>query len=101
MTVYVDAVTAYPDAMIAPAAKHAGDKWSHMWCDGDLEELHAMAARIGLKRAWFQQTSQGKSSLPHYDLVPSKRRLAVEAGAVEMSYLDYLVMTRGEDEGLG
>jgi hypothetical protein len=54
-----------------------------------------------LPRAWFQQTSQGKSSLPHYDLVPSKRRLAVEAGAVEMSYLDYLVMTRGEDEGLG
>lgn len=36
-----------------------------------------MAARLGLKREWFQQNSR----LPHYDLVPSKRALALKYGA--------------------
>jgi Protein of unknown function (DUF4031) len=46
-----------------------------------LEELHAMAARIGMKRSWFQD----KSKLPHYDLVPRRRDEAVNLGAVEHS----------------
>jgi hypothetical protein len=44
------------------------------------EELHAFAARLGLKRAWFQ----AKSSGPHYDLTASKRAIAVRLGAVEL-----------------
>lgn len=50
----------------------------HMIAD-TLEELHAMAARIGMKRAWFQP-----KSFPHYDLVRSRRERAVAAGAVEL-----------------
>lgn len=50
-----------------------------------LAELHEMAARIGLKRAWFQP-----GRWPHYDLTASKRRLAVVAGAVEMDTKDYI-----------
>jgi len=46
----------------------------------DLEELHAMARKIGLRRAWFQ----GDSTFAHYDLTKSKRALAVAAGAVEI-----------------
>lgn len=50
----------------------------HLMADS-AEELHAFAARLGLRRSWFQTSS----SAPHYDLVASKRKLAVELGAVE------------------
>lgn len=43
-----------------------------------LEELHAFAARLGLKRAWFQD----HRIAPHYDLTASKRERALELGAV-------------------
>lgn len=43
-----------------------------------LEELHAMARELGLKRAWFQDRRY-----PHYDLTASKRALAIQAGAIE------------------
>jgi hypothetical protein len=47
----------------------------------DLKELHLFASRIGLQRRWFQQGSR----LKHYDLVPSKRSLAVSLGAIEVT----------------
>lgn len=47
---------------------------------GALEPLHLLAERIGLRRAWFQN----HPTLPHYDLTPQKRALAVAAGAVEV-----------------
>ncbi len=54
----------------------------HMLTDGPMEELHAMAEAIGLKRAWFQKSPP--ASFPHYDLTPSRRAAAVAAGAVEL-----------------
>lgn len=50
----------------------------HLIADSN-EELHAFAARIGLRRSWFQTTRD-----PHYDLTVSKRALAVELGAIEL-----------------
>lgn len=44
-----------------------------------LEELHAMAAGIGMKRAWFQPRS-----FPHYDVSQERRRIALGLGAVEI-----------------
>ena len=73
MSVYVD-----------PVMEHGGSKtfrWPrscHMYAD-TLEELHWMARQIGMKRAWFQY----KERLPHYDLVPTRRKMAVERGAIE------------------
>ncbi|QMV19671.1 DUF4031 domain-containing protein [Granulicella sp. 5B5] len=73
MSVYVD-----------PVMEHGGSKefrWTrscHMYAD-TLDELHAMALRIGMRRAWFQD----KEKLPHYDLVPARRKEAVAAGAIE------------------
>src|SRR3990167_125059 len=55
-----------------------GRRWCHMYSDGNIEELHEMADRIGLKREWFQN----KPECPHYDLSPSKRALAIRNGAV-------------------
>ena len=53
-------------------------KMCHMVAD-TIEELHAMADRIGLKREWFQLLSS-----PHYDLSKTKRAEAVRAGAIEV-----------------
>lgn len=74
------------DELVAhPQARHACFRAGacHLTMDPgteDLAPLHAMAARIGLKRAWFQPRSS-----PHYDLTESKRALALEAGAVFVS----------------
>lgn len=73
MSVYVD-----------PLRNHGGSatfRWKqscHMYAD-TLDELHAMALAIGMKRSWFQD----KLSMPHYDLVESRRRDAVRRGSVE------------------
>lgn len=62
-----------------PHAKPPFDKGScHLTVDGPIEALHAFAAKIGLKRAWFQE----HRLMPHYDLTPRRRAAALEAGAV-------------------
>ena len=71
MTVYVDDLFGWPRRGL----------WCHMMTDCDVEELHAMAHAIGLKRGWFQDHPLH----PHYDLRPSKRILAVKNGAIEVS----------------
>jgi hypothetical protein len=40
------------------------------------EEAHAMALQLGLRRAWWQGD--------HYDLVPTKRSLAIRLGAIAL-----------------
>lgn len=70
MSVYVDNMQAGLSRM----------KMSHMMAD-TLDELHAMAQKVGLRREWFQ----GNSDHPHYDLCQSKRRLAISLGAKEIT----------------
>lgn len=50
---------------------------SHMVADS-VEELHAMAKHIGLRRRWFQIS---RSGFPHYDVCQSKREQAIRSGA--------------------
>lgn len=71
MTVYVDPIFNYGSK----------GKWCHMATDGDIDELHQMAASIGVRRAWFQDHPLH----PHYDLTTNKRAWAVRNGAVEVS----------------
>ncbi len=59
-------------------------RMSHLWAD-DLAELHAFAARLGLRRAWFQ--SPPAASWPHYDIAKSTRAQAIAAGAIEADRL--------------
>jgi hypothetical protein len=56
----------------------------HMIADTEAE-LHAMAARIGVARRWYQGD--------HYDIALSKRALAVAAGAREITWHQAGVMT--------
>lgn len=78
MTVYVDDMRAALGRMIM----------CHMWAD-TLEELLAMADRIGVKRKWIQghpDLSFGRhrrASWVHFDISHGRRLLAVRAGAIE------------------
>lgn len=73
MTVYVDDMRAKFGRMVM----------CHMLADTD-DELHAMADRIDVARRWWQ--SPAKTSGSHYDIALSKRALAVQAGAVEITW---------------
>ena len=77
MTVYVDDMRAKFGRMVM----------CHMVGD-TLDELHAMADRIGIARKWFQ----ADTSWPHYDIALSKRALAVKAGAVELTWSELAMM---------
>lgn|GEM_PF-5775428 len=75
MTVYVDPIfLAVPRT--AQARRH-GEAWCHLTADTP-EELHAFAARLGMKRLWAQREERGYGL--HYDIIPSKRALAVRLG---------------------
>lgn len=82
MPIYVD-----------PIFKAVAFGHSH-WChcgtddrsDSGLEALHAFAARLGLKRKWYQNKPRHK----HYDLTASKRALAVKLGAIEATQREYV-----------
>lgn len=51
----------------------------HLWADSEAE-LHAFAARLGLKRSWFQQPP--KASWKHYDISLSVKAKALQLGAI-------------------
>ena len=89
--IYVDAITAYPEAAVALKARRYGGKWCHMWCDGDVDELHRMAESISLNRNYFQDVK----NFPHYDLVESKRKLAIQFGAQEISLRTWIRKRKG------
>lgn len=72
MSVYVDDMKAAYGRMIM----------CHMLADTD-DELHEMAKRIGVARQWWQ--SPEKTSGSHYDIALTKRALAVQYGAIEIT----------------
>jgi hypothetical protein len=57
----------------------------HLTSDVSAEELHRFAQRLGLRRDWASDVRQPKSSVLHYDLVASKRSLAITRGAVALT----------------
>lgn len=72
MAVYVDPLINY-GWKLGPSC--------HMTADS-IEELNEFAVKIGLKTAWLQND---EGEMPHYDLVESKRKRAVKAGAIELT----------------
>jgi hypothetical protein len=74
-----------PEAVVTVYVDNArvrwmGKRWSHLTAD-TVEELHAFAASIGLKREWFQESST-RPEAHHYDVTDSKRDEAILAGAI-------------------
>lgn len=79
MAVYIDDMYRYAIGLFH------GRRMSHMIADSEAE-LHAMAARIGMKREWYQGD--------HYDVPLSRRDLAIAAGAVAVTYRQAGAMRR-------
>lgn len=75
MAVYVD------DMHLYPMGKFGRMKMSHMVADSD-EELHAMAAKIGVAKRWWQAPPRHDS---HYDIAMSKREEAIRHGAIAIT----------------
>jgi hypothetical protein len=85
MAVYID--DASIPATVRNGARSHTSAWCHLTADTQ-EELHEFAARLGLKRSYFQPGKPlgGKPSpFWHYDLTAGKRAQAVRLGAVEVS----------------
>jgi hypothetical protein len=68
--VLVDDIVRYPPARTAHLP---GRDWCHMVSDESFDELHAMAAALGIPRWAFHRD--------HYDLTPPYRERAIELGA--------------------
>ena len=84
--IYVDEIVRWPQTP-APGAERFfgnGKPSCHMstpdHSPAGLERLHRLAEQIGMKRSWFQNSEV----MPHYDLTPPKRVLAIKAGAVSV-----------------
>lgn len=73
MTVYVDDV----------AIRWRGKLWYHLTAD-TVDELHAFAGQLGLKREWFQPSST-RPEAHHYDVTNSVRDQAILFGATPES----------------
>ena len=72
----------------------------HMWAD-TIDELLAMVDRIGVQRRWLQEPP--KASWVHVDITQSKRRLAVQAGAIQTDKfgpVEHLAKRRGDNATL-
>jgi hypothetical protein len=86
------AMTVYVDDLRAPATVgRVKGRWSHLTADTP-EELHEFAARLGLRREWFQArckygscpTVDGVCAHFHYDVVDELRIRAISLGAARI-----------------
>lgn len=85
MSVYVDEPVEYAKEVSGYVGRaRAKPRWCHMIADTE-DELHEMARRLGLRREWFQADPTGRGHA-HYDLVPSKRTLAIRFGAKAITF---------------
>ncbi len=82
----------YVDDMRRLAVPRGGTRrarWSHMFTDQDDQtELHEFAARLGLKRQWFQN-AKWEQAAPwrcHYDVTDTVRAEALRLGAQSTTY---------------
>lgn len=84
MTVYVDDMFKYPMGEFRRTPTSRLMKMSHLIADTE-EELHAFAAKLGLKREWWQGD--------HYDIAKGVRAEAVKLGAIEITLEQCSAMT--------
>jgi uncharacterized protein DUF4031 len=96
-------MAAYVDRMFLAASVQNGSRihrsrWCHLTAD-TVAELHEFAARIGLRREWFQPDTKSIRGGWHYDVTMPKRALAVRHGAQEVDSYELLeIMQRPDRE---
>jgi hypothetical protein len=86
LTVYVD------DWRQRATVRGRDDRWSHLLAD-DPDELHAMAAALGIPRRGYQEHRRS-AALNHYDLPETLRRRAIALGAVPVTWRQMARLTR-------
>lgn len=64
----------------------------HMIADTS-EELLSMADKIGVQRRWIQKAG---TKLEHFDISISKRKIAIELGAIEKTTKELLTIMKGK-----
>lgn len=69
--------------------------WCHMVTDGNTEELHIFAEKIGLRRAYYQNKNKRN---PHYDLSPTKQTMAISLGAIRVANEKLIEILRSTNE---
>lgn len=82
MTVYVDDMRML--ATVPNGYHSVTGRWSHLFAD-TIEELETFARQLGLRESWQQNTSSG---FVHYDVVDSRRLMAIRLGAKAVSWRD-------------
>ncbi len=86
-------VTVYLDDWRQPARLGpVHDRWSHLVADED-DELHVFAARLGMRREWFQHKAH-RPYQGHYDVPERSRQLALDLGAVPVTWRQVGAMMR-------
>jgi Protein of unknown function (DUF4031) len=85
MTAYIDTATEWPSAGFASSGAGRGNVWAHLAAD-TLEELHAFAKRLGLRRRDFNDGDH-----PHYRLSLSMWGDAQRMGAQQVTRRDLLI----------
>jgi Protein of unknown function (DUF4031) len=86
-------LTVYVDDWRQRATVHdRTDRWSHLLAD-DPEELHAMAAALGIPPRGYQRHRRS-AALNHYDLPEVLRLRAIELGAVAVTWREMARLTR-------
>jgi hypothetical protein len=94
-------VSVYVDHLL-PCLPNKNWRWNHsahLFAD-TVAELHTFAARLGLKRIWFQD----EGFFPHYDLTTNRHGKAVTLGAVlltrEKAMLKWHEILRRNEDGI-
>jgi hypothetical protein len=98
MAVYVDDA-AIPATVPNGQVRHTS-QWSHLFADTQ-EELHEFAARLGLRRSYFQPGKPRGDGSPsphwHYDVTAGKRQQALRLGAQPVTWRDAPRIMRERD----
>lgn len=76
MTILVDELRTYPTTL---RCFKKGSAHLTFVAPSTVDDLHAFALGIGLRREWFQNGP--RSRVPHYDLTEKRRAAALVAGA--------------------
>lgn len=94
MSVYID--NAYIVAAVGPPERRFTSRWCHLVADST-EELLAFAAAIGLDERWLQRRGEPGE---HFDLPDPRRPVAVEHGAVEITWRESVALVRAHRAGV-
>lgn len=88
--IYVDDAGIPADVHNRETGRTVRGRWSHLTADTREELIEFATSRLGLRASYFQTCKMTKMCPPetcphfHFDVTVSKRKAAIEAGAVEV-----------------